>query len=135
MDVPAIVVVVAGAAAAVLLATALAAWLALRWARRHPLASRALALPGRRKLSLARQLLARNDVPLAAKLILPALVLYLALPFDIIPDFIPVLGYADDVLIIVGALIILMRLIPASVLEDAIKREEARAGRQEPRAG
>lgn len=40
-----------------------------------------------------------RDVPTAAKVVLAALAVYLVSPFDLIPDFIPVVGYLDDLLL------------------------------------
>lgn len=55
-------------------------------------------------LALLRDLMRDPDVPRRAK-IAPALVLvYLALPIDLIPDFIPGLGHLDDALIVAWAL-------------------------------
>ena len=56
-----------------------------------------LALPrlGRMLISLA----ADRDVPTAAKVVLAALAVYLVSPIDLIPDFIPFLGYLDDVIL------------------------------------
>jgi uncharacterized membrane protein YkvA (DUF1232 family) len=50
---------------------------------------------------LASRLLADERVPRRRKLLLAALVGYLALPFDLVPDFIPVAGQLDDVVIVV----------------------------------
>lgn len=120
---------IALAATAVAVAiVAVAGWVAIRWTNRHPLVRRILALPARGKLALVRRLLASSEVPLVAKLTLPALVLYLALPFDLVPDFIPALGYADDALAIAGAIALVLRLTPADVLERAIEAEESRTG-------
>jgi uncharacterized membrane protein YkvA (DUF1232 family) len=47
---------------------------------------------------LVRRLLADPRVPRRHKLLLGALVGYLALPFDLVPDFIPVAGHVDDAL-------------------------------------
>jgi uncharacterized membrane protein YkvA (DUF1232 family) len=58
---------------------------------------------------------------LAAKLILPALLVYLAIPIDIIPDFIPVLGHLDDVLIVFLGLFLFLRLCPANVVAEHIR--------------
>ena len=46
------------------------------------------------------RLLRDERVPRRRKLLLAALVAYLALPFDLVPDFIPVVGQLDDVLIV-----------------------------------
>lgn len=56
-----------------------------------------LALPrlGRMLISLA----ADREVPTAAKVVLGALAVYLVSPIDLIPDFIPWLGYLDDVIL------------------------------------
>jgi uncharacterized membrane protein YkvA (DUF1232 family) len=50
-------------------------------------------------LRLLRRLAADSDVPRAARVRLALLLGYLALPFDLVPDFVPVLGYADDAII------------------------------------
>ncbi|HKG44958.1 MAG TPA: DUF1232 domain-containing protein [Gaiellaceae bacterium] len=49
---------------------------------------------------LVSRLLADQRVPRRRKLLLAALIGYLALPFDLVPDFIPVAGQLDDVLIV-----------------------------------
>lgn len=48
---------------------------------------------------LLRQLAVDRRLPRAVRGRVWLLVAYLALPFDLIPDFIPVIGYADDILI------------------------------------
>jgi len=49
---------------------------------------------------LVRRLLSDERVPRAHKAMLLALVAYLAMPFDLVPDFIPVVGQLDDVIVI-----------------------------------
>jgi uncharacterized membrane protein YkvA (DUF1232 family) len=49
---------------------------------------------------LLRRMAADSDVPKAARVRLWLLLGYLALPFDLVPDFVPVLGYADDAIIV-----------------------------------
>ena len=51
-------------------------------------------------LRLIRRLAADKTMPLGVRLRLALLLVYLAIPIDLIPDFIPVLGYADDAIIV-----------------------------------
>ena len=64
-------------------------------------------------------------MPLPAKLILPALVLYLMCPIDIVPDFIPVLGHVDDVLVVILAFWAFARLVPPGVVSEEAARLRA----------
>jgi uncharacterized membrane protein YkvA (DUF1232 family) len=64
--------------------------------------------------------------PWAAR-ILAALVLAYALsPIDLIPDFIPVLGYLDDLILVPLGLWLCLRLIPSEIMDEA--RERAATG-------
>ena len=58
---------------------------------------------------LVSRLLRDARVPRRRKLLLVALVGYLALPFDLVPDFIPVAGQLDDALVVVLALRAVLR--------------------------
>src|SRR5829696_3114349 len=72
----------------------------------------AVALGGRREeaqalarlvpdmVGLLRRLLADPRVSTAHKLLLGAAVAYLALPFDLVPDFVPVIGALDDAIVV-----------------------------------
>ena len=51
-------------------------------------------------LVLARGLLSDREVPTRCKLALGALVLYLASPIDLVPDFLPVIGVLDDAIVV-----------------------------------
>jgi uncharacterized membrane protein YkvA (DUF1232 family) len=51
-------------------------------------------------IRLIKRLAADADTPRAVRIRLALLLAYLALPFDLIPDFVPVLGYADDAIIV-----------------------------------
>ncbi len=43
---------------------------------------------------------------------------YVLLPFDLIPDFIPIIGYCDDVVIIPLLFWIALKLIPKEIIDD-----------------
>ena len=72
-------------------------------------------------LALARE----PRIPLAVRAIPPALILYLATPIDVIPDFIPVIGHLDDLFIVVIGIGLLLRFTPRYVLEEHIARLES----------
>ena len=57
--------------------------------------------------------------PFLAKVIAGGVVAYALSPIDLIPDFIPILGYLDDVIIVPVGIYIVLRLIPQKVMEDA----------------
>ena len=56
--------------------------------------------------------------PIAAKVIAGAVAAYALSPIDLIPDFIPVLGYLDDLLIVPLGIWVAVRLIPAPLLAE-----------------
>lgn len=55
-------------------------------------------------LRLVRRLAADRSLPRGVRVRLGLLLVYLALPIDLIPDFVPVLGYADDAIIATAVL-------------------------------
>ena len=55
-------------------------------------------------LRLVFRLARDRNVPMAARVWLWGLLAYLAMPIDIVPDFVPVLGYADDVILVLVVL-------------------------------
>lgn len=62
-------------------------------------------------------------VPWYAKVFAACVVGYLFSPIDLIPDFIPVLGYLDDLILVPLGIILAVRMIPKTVWEEC--REEA----------
>ena len=56
-----------------------------------------------------------RDTPLAAKLLAGITVAYALSPIDLIPDFIPVLGYLDDVLLLPTLTALTIKLIPHEI--------------------
>ena len=67
--------------------------------------------------------LKRNETPLLATILAAITVAYALSPIDLIPDFIPVLGLLDDVILLPALIAIVVKLIPADVFAEC--REEA----------
>lgn len=74
-------------------------------------------------------------VPWHAKAAAGAVAAYALSPIDLIPDFIPVLGYLDDLIIVPLGILLAVRLVPAALMVEF--RTEARrlASRPRSRAG
>ena len=70
-------------------------------------------------LSLA---LKNRRTPLLAKILIGLKVSYALSPIDLIPDFIPVLGYVDDLIVLPALIAISIRLIPPAILADCRAR-------------
>jgi uncharacterized membrane protein YkvA (DUF1232 family) len=91
---------------------------------KRDLSRRIMALPLRSKLALVWRMVRDPDVPGIAKLVLPVIVAYLAFPLDLIPDFIPVLGQLDDLLVVAAGLGLFVWLTPQHVVEDHLTELE-----------
>lgn len=59
------------------------------------------------------------DTPLLPKAICVVAVAYALSPIDLIPDFIPVLGYIDDVILLPALIWLAVRLMPVAVIESS----------------
>ena len=66
----------------------------------------------------------RPDVPWYAKLFAAVVVGYALSPIDLVPDFIPVLGYLDDLILIPLGISLAVRMIPRTVMEECRKKAE-----------
>ena len=76
-------------------------------------------------------LLLRNpNAPFAAKVIAVAAALYLFSPLDIVTDFIPILGWIDDAIIVSALLSLAYRLLPAELYGSLKKQAAKRSGDQ-----
>ncbi|MBM6617093.1 YkvA family protein [Bacillus suaedaesalsae] len=64
-----------------------------------------------------------NRVHWYAKLVAVCVVAYAFSPIDLIPDFIPIIGYLDDLIIVPLGITLALKLIPSSVIEE--NREKA----------
>ncbi len=85
-----------------LLVYAMILFLLWRYARAHPdtvrLRDALRLLPD--LLRLLRRLVADRSLPRGVRLRVVFLLVYLASPIDLVPDFVPILGYADDVVVV-----------------------------------
>ena len=79
---------------------------------------RAVAKQAKREIDVYRRVLADPRTPFVPKVLLGAAVGYLLMPFDLIPDFIPVLGQLDDLLIVPGLVLLALKFVPEDVLEE-----------------
>src|SRR6266487_1279864 len=69
-------------------------------------------------------------VPWYAKALAVAVAGYALSPIDLIPDFIPVLGYLDDLIIVPFGILLVVRLIPSEIMAE--HRELAEAAQERP---
>jgi uncharacterized membrane protein YkvA (DUF1232 family) len=78
----------------------------------------------KRELRVYQLVLKDNRTPKLAKWLLWLAVGYTLLPFDLIPDFIPVLGHIDDVIIVPALVLIALNLVPAEVVAECRMKVE-----------
>lgn len=73
--------------------------------------------------------------PWYAKVLAACVVAYAVSPIDLIPDFIPVLGHLDDLLLLPAGIFLVIKLIPRTVWDECTK--EARMGKSSgiPKSG
>lgn len=65
------------------------------------------------------------QAPMLLRIMAGLVAAYALSPIDLIPDFIPVLGYLDDLLIVPLGLLLVMRLMPEAVLNNARIKADA----------
>lgn len=111
---------IAGIGAGILLAYAVLLLLLWLYARRHPetvtMKDALRLLPD--LLRLIRRLAADHSVAVGIRVRLVLLLAYLLSPIDLVPDFIPVVGYADDAVIVA----LVLRSVIKRAGEDAVRR-------------
>jgi uncharacterized membrane protein YkvA (DUF1232 family) len=91
--------------------------------------SERLKVPVRRFLKqfqIIRRALKHPQVPWYAKVVAGCAVLYVFSPIQIIPNFIPIIGQSDDVLVVSLGIKFLRRCVPQNVLDDCEKDSRTR---------
>ena len=88
------------------------------------IAGRLHALSWRRRFEVATALVRDERVPMGARVLPVVLVAYLALPLDLIPDFIPVIGQLDDMLLVGVLGWVALRMLPRGILDEHLRRAE-----------
>ena len=79
---------------------------------------KALAAHLKQEFEVYRLVLKHPETPLIAKFFLGLAVGYLLMPFDLIPDFIPVIGQLDEVVIIPILLYLALLFIPKHIIQS-----------------
>src|SRR5262245_4322046 len=85
--------------------------------------------------TFALYLAARDPrTPWYARLLVAGIAASALSPIDLIPDFIPVLGYLDEFVLIPLGIALALRLVPAEVMVDARARAHAELASRSPRS-
>ncbi|MBZ7920760.1 DUF1232 domain-containing protein [Ensifer adhaerens] len=73
--------------------------------------------------------------PISAKFVAGAVAAYALSPVDLIPDFIPILGYLDDLILVPLGILLAVRLVPPALMDEFRQRATAQEGRPSSRGG
>ena len=86
------------------------------------------------KRDLYALMLAYQDrrVPWYARIFLICLLGYAFSPLDLIPDFVPILGYLDDLILLPLGIVLAIKLIPPVVLQESRAQAEVLLGSEKP---
>lgn len=76
-----------------------------------------------------------KETPIVAKVLAGITVAYALSPIDLVPDFIPVLGYLDDVILLPTFIVATIKFIPENVLERCRKKSEGMWKEGKPKNG
>lgn len=67
--------------------------------------------------------------PWSVRIVAILVTAYAFSPIDLIPDFVPILGYLDDLVIIPAGIVLAVKLIPTEVMAEARQKAEVRTAR------
>lgn len=76
------------------------------------------------EIEFYKRILRNPRTPRVSKVLLGVAIAYAVSPIDLIPDFIPVVGYLDDLIILPLLILIAIRLIPRSVIMECRQTKE-----------
>lgn len=72
----------------------------------------------KQEIKVYQMVMQDTRTPNLSKILLGIAVGYVLLPFDIIPDVIPIIGHVDDAIIVPALILMALRNVPPSVLDD-----------------
>ena len=81
----------------------------------------------KRELAFYRALKVHPQTPQAAKVLLGIAIGYALLPFDLIPDFLPVIGHLDDAIIIPALIYFALKQVPQELIEECRAQTESQS--------
>jgi uncharacterized membrane protein YkvA (DUF1232 family) len=96
--------------------------------------SKEIARSFKRELIVYQRVLRDQRTPVAAKLFLALAIGYFCMPFDLIPDFIPVIGHLDDAIVIPALVFAALNFVPREIVSEHRKqvvREHAATSRKD----
>jgi uncharacterized membrane protein YkvA (DUF1232 family) len=82
------------------------------------------AKSAKRQLTAVYYVYKEKQVTILPRIIIGITILYALSPIDLIPDFIPIIGYLDDLIIIPALIGLALKLIPAEIMEAAREKAE-----------
>lgn len=68
-----------------------------------------------------------QSVPMGAKATIMLAMAYVFMPLDLVPDLVPILGWADDLTILSGLIYLAYRMIPSDIMDDIRGRKKVYA--------
>jgi uncharacterized membrane protein YkvA (DUF1232 family) len=79
---------------------------------------RAVAISLRKEVAVYQLVFRDPRTPKPAKWLIGVALIYALSPIDLIPDFVPVLGQIDDLILVPALLVLALKLVPQEVIDD-----------------